>query len=117
MGEGSEAFVAASAQSLGSRFTQPSDQVPGAGNFISGLAFGGATGAEVTAVELELDPYTTLNLNAGIEADTWAVIFYVNNVTDESADLAFDRERGGRARLGFHVTTPRTFGITVRHDF
>ena len=42
---------------------------------------------------------------------------YVNNVFDENALLAFDRERGGRARLGFHVGQPRTFGATVRKRF
>ena len=34
-GEGMEAFVAGSVQHVGSRFTQPGDQVPGAGNFAS----------------------------------------------------------------------------------
>ena len=42
---------------------------------------------------------------------------YVNNVTDEEADLSFDRERGGRARLGFNVNQPRTFGVTMRMKF
>lgn len=114
---GQEAFVAASVQHIGSRFTQPSDQVPGAGNFASGLPFGGATGAEITALNLELDPYTIVNLNAGLESDDWALIFYVNNVTDENANLAFDRERGGRARLAFHTNPPRTIGVTVRRSF
>ena len=41
----------------------------------------------------------------------------MNNVADENADLAFDRERGGRARLGFHTNSPRTFGVTVRKTF
>ena len=31
--------------------------------------------------------------------------------------LAFDRERGGRARLGFSTNAPRTFGMTVRKGF
>ena len=39
------------------------------------------------------------------------------NVTDEEADLSFDRERGGRARLGFNVNQPRTFGVTMRMKF
>jgi len=42
---------------------------------------------------------------------------YVNNITDENAHLAFDRERGGRARLGFHTNQPRTIGVTVRRNF
>ena len=47
----------------------------------------------------------------------WEVAAFVNNLFDENALLAFDRERGGRARLGFHVGTPRTLGVTVRQRF
>lgn len=113
----SDFFVAGSVQHVGSRFTQPGDQEPGAGTFTSGLAFGGATGAEVTTVDLELDAFTIVNLSAGIEGDAWDLIFFVNNATDENARLAFDRERGGRARLGFHVNQPRTYGVTLRRSF
>lgn len=114
---GTEAFVAVSAQHMGSRYTQPGDQEPGAGNFTSGLPYGGATGAEVTALDLELDPYTIVNFNAGVEADQWGVVLFVNNVFDENANLAFDRERGGRARLAFHTNQPRTVGVTLRRSF
>jgi len=114
---GAEGFVAASVQHMGSRFTQPNDQEPGAGSFVSLLPFGGATGFGVTALDLELDPYTIVNLNAGLESDMWAFIVFVNNATDENANLAFDRERGGRARLGFHTNQPRTVGFTVRRNF
>ncbi len=116
-GEGMEAFVAGSVQHVGSRFTQPSDQVPGAGNFASGLPFGGATGAEITALDLELDAYTILNLSAGIQNDEWGVTVFLNNATDENANLSFDRERGGRARLAFATNQPRTLGLTVRRSF
>ena len=37
---------------------------------------------------------------------------YVNNLFDENALLSFDRERGGRARLGFNIGQPR---IDRRH--
>ena len=102
---------------MGSRFTQPADQEPGAGGFVSHLPFGGASGLGATVLDLELDPFTIVNLNAGIENDSWAMQVYVNNVTDENAHLAFDRERGGRARLGFHTNQPRTIGVTVRRNF
>ena len=36
---------------------------------------------------------------------------------DENADLSFDRERGGRARLGFRTNQPRTVGLTYRRFF
>ncbi len=116
-GEGMEAFLAGSVQHVGSRFTQPSDQLPGAGNFASGLPFGGATGAEITALDLELDAYTLVNLSAGIQSDTWGVTLFVNNAADENANLSFDRERGGRARLAFATNQPRTVGLTVRRSF
>ncbi|MEQ1489046.1 MAG: TonB-dependent receptor [Terricaulis sp.] len=116
-GEGMEAFVAGSVQHIDSRFTQPGDQVTGAGNIPSRLAFGGATGNEITALDLELEPYTLLNLNAGVQNDDWGVTLFVNNVTDENANLSFDRERGGRARLGFATNQPRTIGVTLRRNF
>ncbi|MDX2274628.1 MAG: TonB-dependent receptor [Hyphomonadaceae bacterium] len=116
-GPGTEAHIAATAQHMGSRYTQPADQEPGAGVFVSNLPFAGAPGTDATVLDLELESYTILNLNAGIDTGDWAVQVYVNNVTDENAHLAFDRERGGRARLGFHVNQPRTFGVTLRRSF
>lgn len=114
---GSEAYVSATIHHVGDRITQPSDQLAGAGNFSSGLPYGGASGSEVTSLDLELDPYTLINLRAGIVNDLWEAVLYVNNVTDENADLSFDRERGGRARLGFRTNLPRTIGVTVRKRF
>ncbi|HET6631050.1 MAG TPA: TonB-dependent receptor, partial [Woeseiaceae bacterium] len=113
----SEPFVSATFQHIGDRITQPSDQVPGAGVFVSGLPFGGATGEEATVVDLELDAYDILNLSTGLAGENWEAVLYVNNVTDENANLSFDRERGGRARLGFRTNQPRTFGITFRLSY
>ena len=113
----SEGYVSGILHYVGDRITQPSDQVPGAGIFMSGLPFGGATGNEITVVDLELDDYTTLNLSAGIINDSWEAALYINNVTDENADLSFDRERGGRARLGFRTNQPRTIGVTFRKSY
>jgi iron complex outermembrane receptor protein len=45
------------------------------------------------------------------------VAFYVNNLTDERALLALDRERGTRARIGYLTNQPRTFGINARVNF
>ena len=59
-----------------------------------------------------------INLNAGIEwTNGLGVLVYVNNLLDENALLSFDRERGGRARLGFNVGQPRVIGVTVRKRF
>jgi outer membrane receptor protein involved in Fe transport len=114
---GSETYIAASVQHIGDRYTQPGDQVAGAGDFASNLPYAGATGTEVTSLDLELDAYTIMNLSAGIVNDEWEAVLYVNNLTDENADLSFDRERGGRARLGFRTNMPRNFGITFRKMF
>jgi iron complex outermembrane receptor protein len=114
------AFVSGSVQHIGDRYTQPSDQTATQGlPAATGLALGALTGLESPRdlVDLNLDAYTTLNLSTGLEFDTWSVTLYANNVTDEEADLSFDRERGGRARLGFHRSQPRTFGVTFRKAF
>jgi outer membrane receptor protein involved in Fe transport len=116
-GGGSDGFVSATIHHVGDRITQPSDQTSGAGDFSSGLAFGGATGNEVTSLNLLLDSYTIINLSAGLEFDEWSATLYVHNVSDENADLSFDRERGGRARLSFRTNKPRTIGIVFRKSF
>ncbi len=113
----SDAYFSASWQTISTRFTQPSDQLAGAGNFTSGLPFGGASGADVTTVDLELDSYALLNLNLGLVRDAWEAVVYINNATDENANLSFDRERGGRARLGYRTNQPRTIGVTYRMKF
>ena len=102
---------------MGDRITQPSDQVAGAGTFTSGLAFGGATGSETTELDLLLDDYGTLNMSFGLTYDDYEILFYANNLFDENALLSFDRERGGRARLGFTTNQPRTVGATFRYFF
>lgn len=114
---GSDAYLHAGLQYVGDRITQPSDQVAGAGDFKSALPFAGATGEEVTSLDLELDPYTLLNLRFGIVNGLWEGAVYLNNATDENAALSFDRERGGRARLGFRVNQPRTIGVLIRRSF
>mgnify|MGYP001821821515 FL=1 len=112
-----ETYIQAMVQHVGDRYTQPSDQVPGAGQFQSGLPFGGATGSETTSVDLELEAYELWSFSAGVLWDSWDAILYVNNAFDENADLSFNRERGGRARLAFFTNQPRTVGLTVRKHF
>lgn len=115
---GMDAYIAASFQHVGTRYTQPSDQEDNPRSFVSGLAFGGAPGTDVTVVDLKLPDYQLVNLSAGIEMDSGLdVIVYVNNLFDENALLSFDRERGGRARLGFSIGQPRVYGLTVRKAF
>ena len=114
---GNEAYVYASVQHVGDRITQPGDQVAGAGRFVSGLAYGGATGTEATVLDLELGAYTLVDVRLGLFVEDWELAFYISNLTDENASLSFDRERGGRARLGFRIGQPRTMGFVVRRSF
>jgi outer membrane receptor protein involved in Fe transport len=119
IGEGEdEAYVGATVQHVGTRFTQPGDQENNPRTFVHGLPFGGAPAGASTTLDLKLPDYQLVNLSAGVEfANGFDLTVYVNNVFDENALLAFDRERGGRARLGFHVGQPRTFGVTARQRF
>lgn len=113
-----DGYITASFQHVGSRFTQASDQENNPRSFVSGLPFGGASGANATVLDLELPSYELFNLSGGVSMDSGLdFIIYVNNVFDENALLSFDRERGGRARLGYTVGQPRIFGMTVRKAF
>jgi iron complex outermembrane recepter protein len=115
---GGDAYFAGSVQHVSSRFTQPSDQENNPRSFTHGLPFGGAPATAATTVNLRLPAYQLVNLSAGIDFESGlSLVAYVNNVFDENALLSFDRERGGRARLGFNVGQPRTFGITARQKF
>ncbi|HEY0412827.1 MAG TPA: TonB-dependent receptor [Allosphingosinicella sp.] len=116
--KGTDAVFSASFQHVGSRYTQPSDQEANPHTFRSGLAFGGATGNEPVIVNLKLPAYQLVNLSAGLEwKNGLSITAYVSNVFDENPLLSFDRERGGRARLGFNIGQPRTFGVTARKRF
>jgi outer membrane receptor protein involved in Fe transport len=51
--------------------------------------------------------YDLVNLSAGLDFDSGlGVQVYANNLFDENALLSFDRERGGRARLGYNIGRP-----------
>lgn len=112
------AFVTGSFQHVGSRFTQPADQEANPRTFVHNLPFAGMPASAATTVDLLLPDYQLVNLSAGVELDSGLTLTaYVNNVFDENPLLSFDRERGGRARLGFNVGQPRTFGVTARQTF
>jgi len=117
-------YVTGSFQHVGNRITQPGDQEPAAGDFGNMIFFDPITGDFGAGEDfnwtskLKLPSYNLFNLSAGIEFDHGLdAVLYVNNVFDESPKLSFDRERGGRARLGYHVGQPRTIGLTLRKAF
>ncbi len=121
--DAAEGFVGFTFQHVGDRYTQTGDQEGNPQTFTfspNGLprAYFGANGLEPTVIDLRLPSYEYVNLSAGIEWDNGiGVMIYVNNLLDENALLSFDRERGGRARLGYNIGQPRIVGITVRKRF
>lgn len=111
-------YVNGSFQHVGSRFTQPSDQENNPRTFVHGLPVFGMPAGAATTLNLRLPSYNIVNLSAGLQFDSgMEVVAYVNNVFDENPLLSFDRERGGRARLGFNVGQPRIIGLTFRQKF
>jgi len=114
-------YINGTYQFIDSRYTQLADQEPGTGT-INLNSFGANTiGGPLTQSTFTFNPllpsYSLLNMRLGVRHDVWDFSFYVNNVTNELALLALDRERGFRARQGFLVNPPRTYGLTARVDF
>ncbi len=108
-------------QHVGSRFTQIGDQADGFG-VVNLNSFGNNTlGRPLTQgtfrFDAELPAYDLLNFRLGMLVGKWDAALFVNNVTDERALLALDQERGTRARVGYLVNQPRTFGISARVNF
>lgn len=114
-------------QYVGSSFSQFENEEPGWGQI------GGDTTADPNAARLityggpltvnqinfnpELPSYTLANLRFGLKTSRWEAALYVNNITDKSAVLALDYERGRSARVGYLTNQPRTFGIYGSHSF
>ena len=114
-------YVTASAQHVGNRYTQPGDQEEANQNF-NFIFFDPATGDFGTSDQnfgsLRLPSYNLVNLSTGIEWDSGLeVVAYVNNLFDENPLLSLDRERGGRARIGYNIGRPREIGLTLRQSF
>jgi iron complex outermembrane receptor protein len=116
-----EGFGVFTVQYVGSSFSQLADQdppagcvgCPGAPGFI---AFGDPTITSFT-YEPELPSYEIGNLRLGVRSDAWETALFINNIWDERALLALDRERGTRARVGYLTNQPRTFGVSFRMNF
>ena len=119
-GQGSLGYVTGTFSHIGGdRFTQVADPDLGTLNMLS---FGANTiGGPLTQGTLHYDPilpaYNNLNLRVGLRRENWDVALYANNLTDEDAKLAFDRERGTRARIFYLVNQPRTIGVTLGFNF
>ena len=113
-----ESYVTASWQFVGSQITQSGDQENTVFPPVQSFVDPSGTYRQLNfRDQMELNPYHLLNLNTGLLYDTWEVMVYIKNLTDENPQLSFDRERGGRARLAYRVGQPRTFGILTRFYF
>ena len=129
-GAGSRAFLSSSFQYVGSRYTLIDDQGDGVGaacageragcldlNTFGANTIGGPLNTPVFRFNPLLPAYTLVNLRAGYSRQSWQLSVYVNNVLDEIAFLALDRERGLRARVGYLTNQPRTVGVSLRFDY
>ena len=131
VGAGSRASVTGSFQHVGSRYTLIDDQGDGVGAACAGQKMGcvdlntfGAntiggplSGTGVFRFNPLLPAYSIVNLRAGYQRPGWQLSVYLNNVLDEIAFLALDRERGLRARVGYLTNQPRTAGVSLRLDY
>jgi len=118
VGSGSQAFVTGSYHHIGSRYTQIDDHAAGFGTVDLNSYEENTIGAPLTASTFTFDPelpaYNIVNLRLGLTRTNWELALHVNNVTDERAFLALDRERGAFARVGYLTNPPRTLGLTFR---
>lgn len=121
-----QGYLTATYNHVGSRFTQVGDEDPGFGvvnlrSFEQEADGGNTIGGPLTQNTFTFDPrlpaYDIVNLRLGVRHANWDIALYVNNLTDERAFLALDRERGLRARVGYLTNQPRTFGFATRVDF
>ncbi len=121
MAGGSRVLVSGSYQYVGSRYTLIDDETPGYGtlnlNSFGANTIGGPLSQGTFTFNPLLPAYSLLNLRVGLVRNAWEVALFGNNLTDERAFLALDRERGRRARVGYLTNQPRTIGITLRFNY
>jgi iron complex outermembrane recepter protein len=107
-------------QHVGARYTQVADQAAGFGT-VDISAFGGDIGGPYTqnifTFNPELPAYDLLNLRVGLLRGQFDTALFINNLTDETAYLALDQERGTRARVSYLTNQPRTIGVSTRFIF
>ncbi len=110
-------FTTFSFQHVGSRFTQLADQEPGFGVIPLGVVGFGDPSVFAIEIDPKLSAYQLGNLRVGVRSDSWEVAVFVNNLWDETAELALDRELGLLARAGVLINPPRTYGLMLRATY
>ncbi len=117
-------FANLTVQYVGSSFSQFENEEPGFGeiggpspNSARLIPFGGVPAGTQITFNPELAAYTLANFRLGVKTDRWQVAAYVNNLTDKTAQLALDYERGRSARVGYLTNQPRTIGVYGSYSF
>jgi iron complex outermembrane recepter protein len=114
-------YVTGAYQHIGSRYTQIGDQAAGFGtvnlNSFGTTGVGGPFTQSTFTFSPKLPSYDIVNLRFGILKNRWDTALFINNLSDETALLALDQERGTRARVGYLTNQPRTIGISTRVMF
>jgi iron complex outermembrane receptor protein len=119
--DNAEWYATGSVQHVGDRYTQPGDQEE-ANQIFNFLFYDRSTGIFGSSTQdfgsLKLPSYNLVNFSAGIKWDSGLEVqAYINNLLNANPLLSLDRERGGRARIGYNIGTPRIIGLTVRQRF
>lgn len=120
MGGGMAGYASGVYQYVGSRYTQIGDQdLTGIQSLttFSPHDIGGPFTQNSIAFDTRLPRYQILNARVGILKGRVDAALFVNNLTNKTAYLSLDRERGFRGRIGYMTNQPRTFGVTTRVNF
>ncbi len=107
-------------QHIGDRYTQVGDEDLIPSQSLTTFApnnIGGPFTASSVAFDNKLPAYDLVNWRLGVLKGRWDTALFVNNLTNERALLSLDRERGFRARIGYQVNQPRTYGVSTRVNF
>jgi len=110
-------FTALNLQYVGPSFSQIGDQVPGFGTVDLTVTNLGNPDVNIFQFNPRLPGYKSANIKIGLRRDHLELSLFINNLLDETIRTSLDRERGGIARVGYTIGTPRTFGFTLRSDF
>ena len=118
---GLQGFITGTYYHVGSHYTQIDDYAAGLGTVDLNSFAPNTIGGPLTASTFTFDPllpaYDIVNLRVGATRANWEAALFVNNLTDERALLALDRERETRARVGYLTNQPRTFGVTIGFNY
>lgn len=120
---GAELYLTGTYHHVGSRYTQIDDLAEGYGtvDLTNPDVFTEIIGGPLTQTTFTFDPelpaYNLANLRFGLTRANWEAALFVNNLTDERALLALDRERGLHARVGYLTNQPRTIGVTLNFQY